>query len=132
MRPSSNKYLPCGLRELQNLILANPVFDKTTYRHDVVTGGWFGEQNPLSNVIFAKYFSAPDSSYIMQSGTRNQLKANYKGTKSAGSFNVPEYMRLLGMGDKKTVRMDISFTTASDAYIPSYPFKIPEGYNKKD
>jgi hypothetical protein len=117
-----------GLRELQNIILGNPVFDSMNYKHDQLSGGWFGQKAELNNVIFAKYFSSPDSSYITQEGNRRQLKANYFGQKLAGAFHVAEKMMILGMSDKKTVRMDIGFTTASDAFIPSYPFLVPEGY----
>jgi hypothetical protein len=92
------------------------------------SGGWFGTRAPLQNVIFTKYFSQPDSSYITQESNMKQLKASYYGTKSAGAFQVAETMLVLGMGDKKTVRMDIEFTNASDAFIPSYPFSVPEGY----
>lgn len=123
---------PVGLRELQNVILANPVFDTSNYAHDQTSGGWFGSRAPMTNVIFAKYFSLPDSSYITQEGSQRQLRADYSGSKSAGSFYVPEFMVLLGMSDSKTVRMNIEFTTASDAFIPSYPFAIPEGYSKEE
>lgn len=120
-----------SLRELQNIILGNPVFDTLVYRRDLKTGGWFGSQNPLTNVLFAQYFSALDSSYISQDGSKRQLRASYNGRKNAGAFDVAEKMAITGVSDSKTVRLDIAFTTASDAVIPSYPFKVPDDYERQ-
>lgn len=119
-----------GLRELQNLILANPVFDSLTYRRNGSGHNWFAVENPLSNILTARDFSAADSSFLTQKGSMRQLMVAYSGQKTAGSFNVPAMMMALASSEAKTVRLDIEFTTASDAPIPSYPFAVPPDYER--
>lgn len=119
-----------GLREMQNMILANPIFDSLVYQHDNKSGGWFGVENPLTNVIFSKLFAPADSSFLTQKGSMRQLRVNYSGSKSAGSYAVPLNMVIFANSDSKSVRMNLEFTTASDAVIPSYPFTVPPDYER--
>lgn len=123
---------PVGLRDLQNLIIGNPVFDTMNYQHDFKSRAWVAKNGKLNNFHFAKYFASPDSSYITQTGSANQFRAMYRGSKSAGSFNISETLVLFGISDSKTVRLDIGFTTASSDFIPSYPFVIPRDYTLKN
>lgn len=120
-----------GLRELQNLLIGNPVFDTLVYRQDSASKAWFAANPPLSNVHFCNDFTAPDSIYLTQKGSMNQLKTIYTGNKSAGAFAVAEKMIATAFTDSKTVRLEIEFTTASDAFIPSYPFSVPENYERE-
>ncbi|MBL7810602.1 MAG: DUF4292 domain-containing protein [Bacteroidetes bacterium] len=120
-----------SLRELQNLILGNPMFDTISYQMDTVSRGWFGIQPPLTQIVFTGTSLRVDSTYLTQKGTERQLRANYSGEKSAGAYSVAEKLAILAFGASKNVRFDIAFTTASDEYIPSYPFSIPEGYSQK-
>lgn len=119
-----------GLHELQNLILANPVFDTLTYKRNGGTRNWFAVENPLTNILTAGDFSAPDSSFLTQKGSMRQLMVSYNGQKTAGRFNVPALMMVLASSEAKSVRLDIEFTTASDAPIPSYPFAVPPDYER--
>jgi hypothetical protein len=121
-----------GLRELQNIIIGNPIFDTMVYRRELNSKSWYAEKTPLYNMVFAKDLSLPDSTYIHQKGSKRQINATYEGSKSAGSFWVAEKMLILALGDAKTVRLVIEFTTASDAFIPSYPFVVPEGYDMEE
>lgn len=121
-----------SLRNLQNIILGNPVFDTLSYRYDTASRGWFAAEPPVTNLLFTNGSNNVDSSFVVQKGTGRQLKALYEGNRSAGSFDVAETLWLTAFGDKKTVRFRIAFTTASDAFIPSYPFRIPDDYRKKE
>lgn len=121
-----------GLRELQNLILANPLFDTLSYRRDQISKGWVAVENPLTNILFCRNFQPADSSMLTQKGSKRQLQVRYSGSKSAGSFVVPASMDILAGSDSKIVRMAIEFTTASDGVIPSYPFIVPEDCKKSE
>lgn len=121
-----------GLRHLQNLIIGNPVFDTLNYMNDSSSKGWFAANPPVANLVFINSNSVIDSSFIAQKGSSKQLKSVYTGTKSAGAYDVAESMLLTAFGDKKNVRCQMVFITASDAVIPSYPFNIPAGYKKKE
>lgn len=121
-----------GLRELQNLILANPVFDTMEYQQDALSGGWVAVENPITNVLFARIFQPADSSMLTQKGSMRQLQVRYSGSKNAGSYAVPAFMNIVAGSEAKTVRMAIEFTTASDAVIPSYPFAVPADYTKTE
>jgi hypothetical protein len=121
-----------GLRNLQNLIIGNPVFDTLFYQNDSASKGWYAVSHPAVNMVFLNNSNGIDSSFIAQKGTTNQLKSVYEGTKTAGTFDVAEWIMLTAFGDKKTVRCKMQFITASDAVIPSYPFNIPSGYKRKE
>jgi hypothetical protein len=121
-----------SLRQLQNIILANPVFDTLYYQKDSQSGGWFVQQPPLANLLFTGRSGNIDSSVVAESGQLRQLKSVYEGEMSAGSYSIPEQMRLTAFGDKNTVRLFVTFTNPSDAVIPSYPFSIPAGYTRKE
>lgn len=118
-----------GLRDLQNLLSANPVYDTLTYTHDSVGGNWVAVNPPVTNVIYSKDFSLPDSSFLAQKGTERQLKTLYSGTLSAGKITLAQFMDLYAMSASKTIRMQMEFKNASDAYIPLFPFTVPEGYD---
>ncbi len=120
-----------SLRELQNLILSNPIFDTVFYQKDAPTGGWFSSNPPVTNLLFTNNNGNIDSSVIADIQKNRQIKVVYEGEQKAGSFSVPQQMRLTAFGDKNTVRLQASFTNPSDAYIPSYPFSIPSGYTPK-
>jgi hypothetical protein len=121
-----------SLRNLQNIIIGNPVFDTLNYSYSDVYKGWFINETQVGNLVFVNANSNIDSSFVLQNGTKNQLKSLYEGIKTAGSFNVSEVLWLRAFTDKKNVQMRVAFTTASDAYIPSYPFQIPSDYKQKD
>lgn len=121
-----------SLRELQNLILSNPIFDTIYYRKDAVSGGWYSANPPITNILFTNGTGNIDSSVIAETGKNRQIKVVYEGEQKSGtSFSVPQQMRLTAFGDKNTVRLQASFTNPSDAVIPSYPFSIPAGYTQK-
>lgn len=120
------------LRQLQNIILGNPVFDTMNYQLDTISRGWFALNPPVTNLLFTNADNNIDSSFVAEKGTLRQLRAFYDGSKSAGSYNVAETLWLTAFSDKKNVRFKLSFTTASDAFIPSYPFNIPSDYQKKE
>lgn len=120
-----------SLRELQNLIVCNPIFDTVFYQKDPPTGGWYSANPPITNMLFTNSSGNIDSSVIAETGKNRQIKVVYEGEKRSGAFSVPEQMRLTAFGDKNTVRLQASFTNPSDAIIPSYPFSIPSGYTLK-
>ena len=129
---TKNLGAPVSLRNLQNIIIGNPVFDSLNYRYNSEYKGWFVNETKVGNLVFVNSNSNIDSSFILQIGTNNQLKSLYEGNKSAGAFSVAETLFLRAFTDKKTVQIRIAFTTASDSYIPSYPFQIPADYKQKD
>lgn len=120
-----------SLRELQNLIVSNPIFDTLYYQKDTPSGGWFSANPPVTNILFTGTQGNIDSSVIADTGKNRQIKVVYEGEQKSGSFSVPQLMRLTAFGDKNTIRLQASFTNPSDAYIPSYPFSIPSGYTPK-
>lgn len=120
-----------SLRELQNLIVSNPIFDTTFYQKDIPSGGWYSAKPPITNVIFTNSNGNIDTSFIAEKEKNRQIKVIYEGEQRSGSFSVPQQMQLTAIGDKNTVRLQASFTNPSDAFIPSYPFSIPSGYTPK-
>jgi len=119
-----------GLRELQNIFLGNPIFDTLVYRKDPESAGWLGINQPVANIIFCKDFKLPDSTLLAQKGSDRQLMAKYSNTLSAGSLTIAQFIDLLAGSASNSVRMQIEFKTASDAFITSYPFNVPPGYDK--
>ncbi|MBS3915861.1 MAG: DUF4292 domain-containing protein [Bacteroidetes bacterium] len=117
-----------GLRELQNLILSNPLYDKMSYVMNENKAFHYAINGQLLNGIYSRNYTMPDSVFVQQNNSLRQLRASYTGLKNAGAFDVAEKMVILATGDAKNVRMDIEFTTATDAYIPSYPFVVPPDY----
>jgi len=120
-----------SLRELQNLIVSNPIFDTVFYQKDAPSGGWYSTHPPITNMLFTNSNGNIDSSVIAETGKNRQIKVVYEGEQRSGAFSVPQQMRLTAFGDKNTVRLQASFTNPSDAVIPSYPFSIPAGYTQK-
>jgi hypothetical protein len=120
-----------SLRELQNLIVSNPIFDTLYYRKDTPTGGWFSATPPITNLLFTNSNGNIDSSVIADTEKNRQIKVVYDGEQRSGAFSVPNQMRLTAFGDKNTVRLQAAFTNPSDAAIPSYPFSIPPGFTPK-
>ena len=120
-----------SLRQLQNLIIANPLFDTLYYQKDTSSGGWFLAKDPITNLLFTNNTGNIDSTIVAETLKSRQIKAVYSGDLKAGSYSVPEQMKLTAFGDKNTVRLQVAFTNPSDAFIPSYPFSIPAGYTRK-
>ena len=117
-----------GLRELQNLIIGNPIFDTLVYQKDIQGKRWISENPPISNLMYASDFHLPDSSLVIQKGSTKQLKTKYFGSLSTGSFSVAKIFQIITLSASNTIRLDLEFKTASDAVIPSYPFSVPDGY----
>lgn len=120
-----------SLLQLQNVLIGNPVFDTSTYVKEIISGGWFRAEPPITNGNFISATNTIDSAVVLQKGSPRQMKVKYRGSKSAGGYNVSAFMDILGYSVAKTVRLNIEFITASDAVIPSYPFSVPPGYNRK-
>lgn len=120
-----------SLRELQNLIVSNPIFDTLFYRKDSASGAWFLANSSVTNMLFTNTNGNIDSSVIAESANNRQIKVVYEGEQKSGAFAVPQQMSITAFGAKNTVRLQASFTNPSDAAIPSYPFSIPAGYTPK-
>lgn len=118
-----------GLSALQNLFIGNPILDSLTYMKDSASSSWVAINPPVSNVVFTKDFSIPDSTLLSQKGTQRQLKATYNGSLSAGKLIVAQFMELKAISASNTVRLQMEFKNASDGFIPSYPFTVPSGYD---
>ncbi len=122
---------PVSLRELQNLIVSNPIFDTVYYTKDSQSGAWYSSNAASTNILFTNTGGNIDSSVIAETGKNRQIKVVYEGEQKSGAFAVPQQMRITAFGDKNTVRLQAAFTNPSDAVIPSYPFSIPAGYTQK-
>ncbi len=120
-----------SLRELQNLIVSNPIFDTVYYNRDTQSGAWYSSNAASTNMLFTNTVGNIDSSVIAETGKNRQIKVVYEGEQRSGTFAVPQQMRITAFGDKNTVRLQAAFTNPSDAVIPSYPFSIPAGYTQK-
>ena len=120
-----------SLRELQNMIVSNPIFDTVYYTKDTQSGAWFSSTAAATNMLFTNSVGNIDSSVIAETGKNRQIKVIYEGEQKSGAFAVPRQMRITAFGDKNTVRLQAAFTNPSDAVIPSYPFSIPAGYTQK-
>lgn len=121
-----------GLRELQNLFIGNPVFDTLVYKTDSVSKAWIAWNPPVANQVFAGNFVRPDSTLLIQKGSPRTLHTAYSGQFEAGNLVLSQFMNLLAEGASNTVRLNFEFKTASDAFIPSYPFTVPDGYDEAD
>jgi hypothetical protein len=129
IRALENKFgIKIGLHELQNLFISNPVLDSLTYQRDSISGAWMAQKSNLQNFQFTRNFSVPDSIFLIQAAGNRQFKTYYQGNFTAGKLNLAQFIDMLAISESKTVRLQIEFKTASDEFIPSYPFSIPKDY----
>lgn len=120
-----------GLHELQNIFIGNPVMDSMVYRKDSLNKFWFASNPPLNHSVWSLDFQLPDSARLVQRGTVNELQYFYRETLTAGKMTIAKWLEFIAIGASNTVRLKLEFKTASDEFIPSYPFSIPDSYKQE-
>lgn len=121
-----------GLRELQNLLIGNPVYDTLSYNRDSLTGSYFANMPPMQNVIFTSASNSIDSSFLTQKGTMRQLKCTYSDTLSAGSYFAPVNIIFNALSGDKGAQINYNIKMVSGDVLYSYPFKIPANATRKN
>lgn len=126
--------IPLSVTQIQNLILARPVYALSLYKiisnDSVKLKIEYSHPKFTAGHCYNKSFLTIDSTLVKDKTTPNYAKASYSGFQVVEGHNFPYKTEVIVTGGKnnseiKLEHSDVDFTT-----VLTFPFKIPSSYEK--
>lgn len=117
--------------ELQNAILANPIFEQVNYIKSTAANQFFAEKGNYSNMIIANNLNRPDTSLLQDKDQKGQVQIIYQDTIGTPTFVSPATLLLKAIGQKAGAELNLYIKRISDAPI-HFAFKIPENFSQAE
>lgn len=133
-----NNYLGVNvsLRQFQNILIANPVLDTSTY--DLLPSSpnkLFVQSNgQLKNTLGVNSDGMMIFESLLQplAQSNQNLIVNYKNYSSDGGLLLPRIVNLLANSNGKKIKINLDIKEINTQVLNSYPFTIPSTYERKN
>ncbi len=126
--------VPLTVTQVQNLIIAKPVFALKLYEITVNTDAVFGidyeQEKFVTSHRYVKQFFTIDTTMIRDRTTPNFAMAKYQDYSVVNGHNFPMTSHVTATNGGKQVELDLKFQDVDFETEINFPFNIPSSFEK--
>ena len=119
------------LKQVQNLLLGNAVFQSDKYRYQPDVKQLSGSDGIAINRIVINENNRIFRSVVTSQDTTQQAIIQYDAYQNLNNTLLPTLVDLLVQQKSQDLKVVLNYQTISDNAITSFPFTIPNGYRRK-
>lgn len=119
------------IRQVQNLLLGNAVFDQQLYTYQTDSKQLKGSEGLATNVFTINDKNRTFRSYLTTADTTQTANFQYDTYQYLDSKLVPTIVNISIQKSTENINVVLNYQTISSNPIATFPFKIPNGYLKK-
>jgi len=126
--------VPLTVSQIQNLILAHPVYALKLYEitrnNDLALAIQYQQEKFITSHLYKKQYYTIDTTSINDRTSRNYAMARYQDYSVVNGHNFPLTANLTASNGAKLIQIEMKFQDTDFETALSFPFSIPSSYEK--